>query len=498
MKIFLGNGPWSRPGFYGVRAGSRWPHFEEECSRYMPFPFYLGYATALLERDGYACCLIDGIAERILEDVFIKRAVDFGPDLVVLEVSTASLDVDLRQARAIKAGCPGCRIAFAGPHVEMHEPAFLEKCLDVDFVLQGEYDVTLLGLVRALDAGEDVSEMHGIGLRLPDGSGRINPRAESIKSLDELPWPARKHLPMHNYYDLPGGIPEPSLQMWASRGCPFRCNFCAWPQLMYGNNTYRTRDSIDIVDEIEYCVKEWGFRSFYFDDDTFNIGKKRILKICEELQRRNIHLPWAAMCRADTSDRETLMAMRDSGLIGIKYGVESASQELVDAADKGLDLSKVEATVAITRELGIRQHLTFSFGLPGETWKTVRQTIDFAKRLDPETVQFSIMTPYPGSRFYKQMVEAGHLLTDDYNQYDGSNTAVVCTEELSPEDLENALKMAYNEWDWHKLFRPFKSAHHFKRVLGRPRATWQTFKHIVRRQTRRLSEDHDSSTVAAS
>ena len=498
MRVFLGNGPWFKPGFYGVRAGSRWPHFEEDCSRYMPFPFYLGYAAALLERDSHTCRVLDGIAERISEDTFLERMREFRPDVVVLEVSTASIQTDLRQAAAAKRMCPGAKVLFAGPHLEMHTPEFLQSHPDVDVVLQGEYDFTLLNLVRAIEAGDDVSDMRGIGLRLPDGTARFNERAEGIRNLDELPWPSRSQLPMRGYYDLPGGIPEPSLQMWASRGCPFKCIFCAWPQIMYGNNTYRTRDPIDVVDEIEYCIKTWGFRSVYFDDDTFNIGKKRMLTMCEEFRRRDIDVPWAAMSRADTSDRETLQAMRDSGLVGIKYGVESASQELVDAADKGLDLSRVEETVAITKELGIRQHLTFSFGLPGETWETVRQTIDFAKRLDPETVQFSIMTPFPGSRFFRMMEEQGHLVTKDYDQYDGSNSAVVRTDELHPEDLEKALRMAYDEWDWHKLFRPFKDTRHLKRVITRPRATWHTFRHLVSRKKRRFLEERTSSNVAAS
>ncbi len=362
-------------------------------------------------------------------------------------------------------------------------------------MLVGEYDFTLEKVVKALDEGTDISAMPSVGSRLADGSARINEKAEPIKDIDPFPWPSRDQLPMLNYYDLPGGIPEPSLQIWASRGCPFRCIFCAWPQIMYGNHTYRTRAPIDVVDEIEYCVKKWGFRSVYFDDDTFNIGKTRMLTLCEEIRKRDLNLPWAAMCRADTSDRETLEAMRDSGLVGIKYGVESASQALVDAADKGLDLTKVEETVAVTKELGIQQHLTFSFGLPGETWETVRQTIDFAKRLDPETVQFSIMTPFPGSKFFKMMEEQGNLVTKDFDRYDGSNQAVVRTEALGPEDLEHALRTAYEEWDWHKLVRPLKDFRHLKRVLSRPRATWHTFRHVVSRKARRRQDEHATSST---
>ncbi len=486
MKVFLGNGPWYRPGAYGVRAGSRWPHFEEECSRYLPFPFYLGYATAILEREGHECRVVDGIAERISEDEFLQRIRGFNPDLIVLEVSTASIDTDMRQARKAKELCPNARIVFCGPHLGMYEPEFLDREPLIDFVIRGEYEYVLRDLVSALESGDDLAGIKGISYRDSSGKGQMNPRAEVIRDLDNLPWPSRKQLPMLNYYDQPGGIPEPTLQIWASRGCPFKCIFCAWPHIMYGNNVYRTRDPADVVEEILAMKKEYGFRSVYFDDDTFNIGKKRMLALAEEMRRRDVGLPWAAMARADTTDRETLVAMKEAGLMAIKYGVESASQDLVDAAQKHLDLEKVKETVRYTRELGIRQHLTFSFGLPGETWETIRKTIRFSKQLDPETVQFSIMTPFPGSTFYHQMREAGMLLTEDFSQYDGSSTAVIRTEALSGEDLERALKMAYDSWDRYKLVRPFVHPRHMRRLLSRPRGTWHTFKYTLSRQGRRL------------
>ncbi|RJP28270.1 MAG: radical SAM protein [Candidatus Omnitrophota bacterium] len=486
MKVFLGNGPWLRKGYYGVRAGSRWPHFEEAGNTYLPFPFYLAYATAILERAGYPCLLIDGVAERIGEDDYIHRAVKFQPDVTIVEVSTASLATDLRQAQKIKNACPHTSIVFCGIHLDMYRPGFLDEFPLVDFVLKGEYDLVAPKLLAAIESGGDFSTIPNLVYRDAEGKSRENDRDKSITDLDAIPWPARRHLPMLSYFDLPGGIPAPSLQMWSSRGCPFKCIFCAWPQIMYGDNKYRTRNPIDVVDEIEAMVKEYGFRSYYFDDDTFNIGKPRLLALCEEIKKRNLNLPWAAMARADTSDRETLVALKEAGLVGIKYGVESGSQELVDAAQKSLDLGKVEETVRYTRELGINQHLTFSFGLPGETWETVRKTIDFAKRLNPETVQFSIMTPFPGSTFYKLLEEDNKLLTKDWSKYDGGTTSVIRTDAMSGEELEKALCLAYAEWDRHKFFRPLKDFRHLKRVLSRPKNSWHTFKFLAKRQIKRL------------
>jgi len=412
--------------------------------------------------------------------------VAFQPKFAILEVSTASLETDLRQARLIKEQVPGVKIVFCGMHVDMFEPEFLRDFPVVDFVLKGEYDSVALQLVDAYESGRDFAEVPNLVYRAEDGGCFETARQELVSDLDSVPWPEREQLPMLKYYDLPGGIPAPSLQMWASRGCPFKCIFCVWPQIMYGNHKYRTRNPVDIVDEIEYCVEKWGFKSYYFDDDTFNIGKERIIKLCDEITRRKLNLPWAAMARADTADEEMLIAMRDAGLVGIKYGVESGCQELVDAAQKNLKLQKVEETVCATRKLGINQHLTFSFGLPGETKETIRQTIDFAKRLNPETVQFSIMTPFPGSKFYKMLEADGKLLTKDWSKYDGGTTSVIRTEALTGEDLENALRQAYNEWDIHKLFRPLWDIRQMKRVLKQPQHTWGTFKFIVTRQVKRL------------
>lgn len=484
LKVFLGNGPWYRQGYYGVRAGSRWPHFEEEGNRYLPFPFYLAYACALLQREGYDCRIVDGVAERISEDEYIRRAVEFQPDVVILEVSTASLPTDMRQAERIKKACANTKIVFSGIHLDMYRPEFLEEFPTVDFVLKGEYDLASLALIKAIERGGGYEEVPNLVYSGGEGSLGENPRGEVIMDLDRLPWPERNQLPMYSYWDLPGGIPEPSLQMWTSRGCPFKCIFCAWPQIMYENNKYRTRNSVDVVDEIEAMVKQFGFRSFYFDDDTFNIGKKRILTLCDEILRRKLNLPWAAMSRADTSDRETFKAMRDAGLMAIKFGVESGSQELVDNAKKNLSLEKVEEAVRYCHELGLNVHLTFSFGLPGETWETVRKTIDFAKALNPETLQFSLMTPFPGSTFYQMQEEQGRLLTKDWSQYDGGTTSVVCTEALSGEDLVKALQMAHREWDWHKMTRPFMDFRHFKRLVKRPRHTWSTFMFTAKRRLR--------------
>ncbi|MCA9432404.1 MAG: cobalamin-dependent protein, partial [Candidatus Omnitrophica bacterium] len=248
MKVFLGNGPWYRPGYYGVRAGSRWPHYETDCSPYMPFPFYLAYATALLEKDGHECLLIDGIAERTTEEDYVERATKFDPDLIILEVSTPSMDTDIRQTKAIKDKCPNARVVYCGLHLLDEDDDFLASHRFVDFTMRGEYDFIAQDLANALDTGGDLTAIKGLNF-FDEATGKTHDggRREVIKDLDSLPWPSRDQLPMYNYHDHPGGIPGPSLQMWASRGCPFRCIFCVWPQIMYEGNLYNTRNPVDVA-----------------------------------------------------------------------------------------------------------------------------------------------------------------------------------------------------------------------------------------------------------
>lgn len=468
MKILLGNFPWSKSGYYGVRAGSRWPHFEKCGSTYMPFPFFLAYSTAMLEKDGFDVKLIDGIAEGISAEEFYHRLKDYSPDLVVYEVSTPSIELDLQVAKETKnilgRNVP---VLFCGAHHEMYGTEFLKKEIAVDLVIQGEYEFTLLEVARRLASSGQLEDVQGLIYRSENGDIKINPKRPLEMDLQKYPWPARHHLPMDKYIDLPGGIPAPSLQLWASRGCPYQCIFCSWPQIMYDGSKYRVREPKDVVDEIEWCVKQYGFKSFYFDDDTFNIGKPRILAICEEIKNRKLNLPWAVMARADCMDRELLIALKEAGLTALKYGVESGVQEIVNASGKNLDLSKVRETVKITKDLCIGVHLTFTFGLPGETWDTINKTIDLAIELDPDSLQFSIVTPFPGSKYFEALDSKGYILSKKWEEYDGYNRAVIKTDNLSNLDLEKALKKANRRWRVHK----------FKKMLRND--TWSTIKLVA-------------------
>jgi anaerobic magnesium-protoporphyrin IX monomethyl ester cyclase len=446
MKVFLGNAPWYSKDGYGVRAGSRWPHYEPTGSSYMPFPFYLTYATAVLEKAGFAVKLVDAVAEKLHDTEFISRVNQFQPDLVLLETSTPTINVDLKIAKNIKQdNGNNIKIALSGPHVSVVKDSILKEADWIDYVLVGEYEYTLRDLAIQLNKNESLNTISGLIFR-DNGNIVSNTARPPIENLDELPRPAYSQLPMLDYNDDATGLPKPNVQMWASRGCPFQCNFCLWPQVIYGNHRYRARDPIQVVDEMEWLIDTYGFKGIYFDDDTFDIGKPRILKLCAEIKQRRLNIPWSVMARADTLDQEMLIAMADAGMIAIKYGVESGVQELVDNCGKHLDLNKVKDTVAMTKVSGIKVHLTFSFGLSGETKETIQKTIDYALSLDPDSVQFSIITPFPGTKYYDELKEKGFIYATNWSDFDGNRSAVIRTEHLSTEDLIEAFNRAYAIW----------------------------------------------------
>ncbi len=447
MKVLVTNPPWQRPGWYGVRAGSRWPHLERADSPYMPFPFLLAYTAAVLEEDGVDVAAIDACAERMDRETYLDRVEAESPDVIVAEVSTPSLFEDLRTIRALRERGYDGDILLGGLHKELERPDFLAAHPEVGGTLVGEYELTVRDWLRARSGRPGVPTapipglIHRAGDDLLDGG-----RKHSQQGLDAFPWPARRLFPMDRYHDLPGGIPSPSVQMWASRGCSFTCNFCAWPQILYADNDYRTRAADAVADEV-LSLQEQGYRSVYFDDDTFNLGKKRTAALASAFVDRGIRMPWAFMGRADTCDPAQYEQLAESGLQAVKYGVESADTARLRRIGKNLDVDRVKATVAAVHALGIKVHLTFMFGLQGETLESMQRTLDLAYELDPDSAQFTIAVPFPGSRLHDELKEAGRLDGLELEDLDGYRTGVVSTDALEAEQIISFVHGVHRRWE---------------------------------------------------
>lgn len=454
LEVLLVNLPWKMNGSWGVRAGSRWPHIKNKGEEmYLPFPFFMAYSASIFLKHRINARIIDAIAERLENDNFIDLVNEINPRFLIAEVSTPSLMNDVSILKRINK--KNTKIAICGLDSNISNPAFLKENDFIDFAMIGEYEFTALELYKHIKNSRKLSEVPGIIYREDGGAIRINPSGVLNEDLDNLPWPLREQLPMEQYVDAPGNIPFPSVQMIASRGCPFKCNFCAWPQLIYNSTKYRMRKAKAIIDEMEYLVKERKFKSIYFDDDTFNINKKNVLEICKEIKERDLVIPWAIMARADMMDEEMLRNLKEAGLSAVKYGVESSAQKLLDGINKKMDLKRAERMIRFTKSLGIKTHLTFTFGLPGETKETIKRTIDYAVKLNPFSAQFSILTPYPGTEYYRELDSKGHIISKDWSHYDGSSKSVIRTEFLLPRDLEKAKDEACRIWNRHTRRRFF-------------------------------------------
>jgi radical SAM superfamily enzyme YgiQ (UPF0313 family) len=215
---------------------------------------------------------------------------------------------------------------------------------------------------------------------------------------------------------------------------------------MYGHK-YRARSARNVVDEMELCVKKYRPGEIFFDDDTFTIGKKRVLDICRQILDRNLPVVWSCMGRTDTVDEEMLAEMRKAGCRKIKFGVETGSSRLMADIKKGLDLDKVTEAFDAARAVGMEVHGTFMIGLPGETRDTVRETVELACSTPMDSIQFSIATPFPGTEFYTHCADNGWLVTEDWEDYDGNFGSVVSYPQLSKAEIEELFYFAAREYE---------------------------------------------------
>jgi len=453
MKVLLANPPWLRPGWHGVRAGSRWPHLERAESPYSPFPFLMGYAAAVLEEDGVEVAAIDACAQRLDRATFLERCAQEQPDVTVLEVSTPTIHEDLRTVEALRSELGfGGTVLLSGLHKPLYESEFLEEHPELSGTLIGEYELTLRDLLRA--DGRPSEPIPGLIWRSGDDIWNGG-RKESTQELDSMPWPARHLFPMADYHDQPGGIPGPSVQMWASRGCSFTCNFCAWPQILYADNRYRIRSAGAVADEMLAMVEQ-GYKSIYFDDDTFNLGKGRTADLARTFLERGIDVPWAFMGRADTCAPGQFEDLAATGLAAVKFGVESADTARLKEIGKNLHVQQVREAVRVVKEQDIKVHLTFMFGLEGETPDSMQRTLDLAYELDPDSAQFTIAVPFPGSRLHQELQDAGRLDGLEYEDLDGYRTGVVSTDALQAEQIIAFVQAVHRRWE--KRSRPAGAA----------------------------------------
>lgn len=434
-KILLINPPYSY--IVGIRdsAGHATP---------LNLCYIAAYLRKYIECDiSIMDCEISEISFRDIE----KKIRDYNPSIVGITCPTPVFGYILKIAGIIKDINRDCYVVLGGPHpTAMPEDSMKDN---IDFLILREGEQTFRELVEFIISGKkNFEDIDGLVFR-KNGKIILNKPREYIKDLDSLPFPARDLLDFKKYYSAPTKKVSKyfSTSILTGRGCPYDCihciSKCVW------NRRYRFRSAKNIVNEIEYCIKKFGIREFNFYDDTFTLSEDHVIEVCDEIIRRKLKIAWVCFGRVNMITRYMVRKMKQAGCKKISFGLESGSQEILNKMRKNSTIEMARKAVKIVNEEGINAHASFMLGNVGETRKTVKKTINFAKSLELDNATFFITTPYPGTDLYKIASEKGYINNKTkYMDFAPITDAkpIVLQDNLSAEELVKLRKKAFRQF----------------------------------------------------
>lgn len=427
------------PSFKGFDGGSsaRYPATREIPSYW--YPVWLSYPAGMLEGSR----LLDACPHNISPAETVQIAKDY--DFVVLFTSTVGFQNDCRLAQSMKEAKPGLKIAFVGPPVQTQPAESLSACKAIDFVVRGEFDYPVVEFAQ----GKSLAEIQNAAYR-KGGEVVSNPMRPQLQTddLDRLPFASevyKRDLVIENY-SIPYLL-HPYISFYSSRGCPALCTFCLWPQTMSGH-AWRVRSVDNVVAEVRGAQKLFPqMKEIFFDDDTFNIRKDRVLEICKKF--KPLGFRWSSTARVH-SDYETLAAMADAGARLFIVGLESGDPQILKNIKKGATVEMAKAFARNCKKVGIKIHGDFIIGLPGETPETIQKTIDYAKELDVETIQVSVAHAFPGTELYDYYTRNNYMAHAAVTDDGGHQLPHIEMPGLSRQDMMAAVNRFYDEY----YFRP--------------------------------------------
>ena len=356
-------------------------------------PLGLLYVAAYAEKEGHQVTVKD-LAIRSKEEVDFKKY-----NLVGISTDTTRHRQALRLAGRAKAD--GCTVVMGGPH-----PGYVDEEIlstkKVDFIVRGEGEVTFSELVAALEKkNSQFDSIQGISFFSNRTLVRTSPRL-FIEDLDSLPLPARHLIPLDDYQRTKIGD-RPITPLVTSRGCPYQCVFCASSH--FWGTRIRVRSAASVLKELEEIHRRYHFHAVAFVDDTFNLMPKRVIEICHGILERRLDLWWWCLSRIDLllRNEEMVKEMVRAGAKSVFIGVESSSPRTLEELRKGIHVDETVQTVEMLKRNGLGIHASYILGGLHDTVQTIHDTIRFAKRLDTNVAQFSILTPYPGTAVYQQV-----------------------------------------------------------------------------------------------
>jgi hopanoid biosynthesis associated radical SAM protein HpnJ len=418
-------------------AGSRWPATREIESYW--YPVWLSYPAGMLPGSR----LLDAPPAHMPQAEVIQIAKDY--EFLVLFTSTVGFYSDVKILRAIKELNPDIKVAFVGPQVQIKPAESLMASADIDFVVRGEFDHAVVDYAK----GVPLSQIQSVSY-VSNGKVIHNPSRPPMQTaeLDELPFATDVY--QHNvkieHYNVPFLL-HPFVSFYTSRGCPALCTFCLWPQTLSGH-AWRTRSVENVAREFRQAHAMFPqAKEFFFDDDTFNIRKDRVLALCKEF--KPVGFRWSCTARVH-GDYETLSAMADAGCRLLIVGFESGDAQILKNIKKGQTLEMGRNFVKNCKKVGIHVHGDFIVGLPGETKDTIEKTIDFAKELDCETIQVSMAHAYPGTELYDRGTSEGFLAGEAITDAGGHQLPHLEYPGLSKEYMVEAVNRFYDSY----YFRP--------------------------------------------
>lgn len=402
MKILLIFPPYSlREEFQGL----------SEVGNMQP-PLGIAYIGAVLEKAGHEVKIIDAPPLKLEIEDLCQEAKRFSPDFIGLSVSTVDFNKALELAKELKKKLEAT-IIIGGPHVTA-VPEEVMAYPYFDFGVVGEGEETIVDLLKTLKNQGDLKKVDGIIFRQRERVVKNKPR-EYLEDLDRIPFPARHLMPkLSCYHPTPATFQNfPVGTMITSRGCPYQCNFCF--RGVFGNK-WRFRSPESVVSEMEMLIKKHGAREIRLWDDTFNADTERVKEICRLILKKKLKFSWTCLGRVNKADEEMFCLMKKAGCWQISYGIESGNEEILKSLNKGINKEMVEGAINKTTQAGIQALGFFILGLPGETEETMRETIDFAKSLPLSVANFTIATPYPGTKLWLEAKKRGFLKNVSYDK----------------------------------------------------------------------------------
>jgi len=375
------------------------------------YPYYLAYAAGVLEKNDFDVKLVDAVAKNWSHEDTVNYVKEFKPNLIVIDTSTPSIYNDIEVATKIKKILPLTHITLVNTHPTRMTNETFGLSKHIDSICRGEFDYTVLDLARNLEENKSLKNVLGLSFR--ENSKIIhNKNRELIKNLDELPFVSmiyKKHLNIKDYFYA--SLKYPQVTILTARGCPNNCSFCNIPF----KKTYRFRSIENVVEEFEFIQNELPeVKEVMIEDDTFPVSKKRTIELCELMKRRDIKLSWSCNARVDT-EFDVLKKMKEAGCRLLCVGFESPTQKILDNVHKRTTKQLQLNFMRDTRKVGILVNGCIIIGLPGDTKKTIRETIEFAKQLNPDTLQIYPLYAYPGTELWEWGEKNGYLSSKNYS-----------------------------------------------------------------------------------